>query len=161
LGYGDYSEYFLGHANVSTYYRKTEKEKAELFRKIEPYLTFLDFNQLSARQADISTALEQKEDELRTLKTSQKQLQDDVIQLRAMMQTISDNYLLTVPTPTEKKIMDQHRTPMPEEFSIIEKEKEESRIAKINGLTSNPNVSISAIDYSLKKQNYGCNQIGS
>ena len=131
LGYGDYSEYFLGHASVSTYYRKTEKEKAELFRKIEPYLTFLDFNQLSARQADISTALEQKEDELITLKTSQKQLQDEVMQLRTMMQTISDNYLLTIPTNTEKKIMEQHRTPTPQEFTVIEKEKE-ARSAKAN-----------------------------
>jgi integrase len=132
LGYGDYSEYFLGHANVSTYYRKTEKERAELFRKIEPYLTFLDFNQLSARQADISTALEQKEDELITLKTSQRQLQDELNQLRTMMQTISDKYLVTLATPTEKKIMDKHRTPTPEEFVVIEKEKEEARIAEAN-----------------------------
>jgi integrase len=36
LGYGDYSEWFIGH-NGSTYYRKTEKEKAEIFKKIEPY----------------------------------------------------------------------------------------------------------------------------
>jgi integrase len=132
LGYGDYSEYYLGHANVSTYYRKNDKEKAELFRKIEPYLTFLDFNQLSARQADISTALEQKEDELITLKASQKQLQDELNQLRTMMQTISDKYLVTLATPTEKKIMDKHRTPTPEEFAVIEKEKEEARIAEAN-----------------------------
>jgi hypothetical protein len=36
LGYGDYTEWFIGH-NGSTYYRKTEKEKAEIFKKIEPY----------------------------------------------------------------------------------------------------------------------------
>ena len=46
------------------------------------------------------------------------------MQLKTMMQTISDNYLLTIPTNTEKKIMEQHRTPTPEEFAVIEKEKE-------------------------------------
>jgi integrase len=124
LGYGDYSEYFLGHANVSPYYRKTEKERADLFRKIEPYLTFLDFNQLSTRQADISTALQHKEDELKTLKTSHKQLQDEVVWLETMVQSICDNYLLTIPTASEKKIMGQHRTPTSGEFAVIEKEKE-------------------------------------
>ena len=42
LGYSDYSEWFIGHSG-STYYRKSDKEKYELFRNhIEPYLTFLD-----------------------------------------------------------------------------------------------------------------------
>ena len=35
LGYADYSEHFIGHS-VSTYWRKKESEKAEIFRKIEP-----------------------------------------------------------------------------------------------------------------------------
>ena len=33
LGFSDYSEYFIGHAG-STYYRKSDKEKAELFRRL-------------------------------------------------------------------------------------------------------------------------------
>ncbi len=45
LGYADYSEYFIGHSG-STYWRKKDSEIAELFRKIEPYLTFLNVNQL-------------------------------------------------------------------------------------------------------------------
>jgi len=53
------------------------------------------------------------------------------MQLRTMMQTISDNYLLTIPTITEKKIMELHRTPTPQEFALIEKEKE-ARSAKAN-----------------------------
>ena len=40
LGYSDYSEWFIGHSG-STYYRKKESEKVEIFKKIEPYLTFL------------------------------------------------------------------------------------------------------------------------
>jgi integrase len=45
LGYADYSEYFIGHSG-STYWRKKDSEKGELFRKIEPYLTFLNVHQL-------------------------------------------------------------------------------------------------------------------
>ena len=51
LGYGDYSEWFIGH-NGSTYWCKKESEKAELFRKIEPYLTFLNIHQLE-RQGSV------------------------------------------------------------------------------------------------------------
>lgn len=32
LGYGDYSEWFIGHSG-STYWRKKESEKAELFKR--------------------------------------------------------------------------------------------------------------------------------
>ena len=45
LGYADYSEYFIGHSN-STYWRKKDSEKAEIFLKIEPYFTFLNVHQL-------------------------------------------------------------------------------------------------------------------
>jgi hypothetical protein len=45
LLYADYSEYFIGHAG-STYWRKKDSEKAEIFRKIEPYLIFLNVHQL-------------------------------------------------------------------------------------------------------------------
>jgi hypothetical protein len=34
LGYQDFSEWFIGHAG-STYWRKKDSEKADLFRKIE------------------------------------------------------------------------------------------------------------------------------
>jgi integrase len=60
LGYGDYSEYFIGHIG-STYYRKSDREKAEIFYKIEPYLTFLDFAQLERKGADVKTRVEELE----------------------------------------------------------------------------------------------------
>ena len=60
LGYGDYSEYFIGHIG-STYYRKSDKEKAEIFHKIEPYLIFLDFIKLDRRGADVQTKVEELE----------------------------------------------------------------------------------------------------
>ncbi len=50
IGYADYSEYFIGHFG-STYWRKKESENAELFREIEPYLTFLNIPQLERQGA--------------------------------------------------------------------------------------------------------------
>ena len=58
LGYGDFSEYDIRHSSVSTYYRKTDKEKIELFRKIEPHLTFLDYPTLERKGADIQSKLD-------------------------------------------------------------------------------------------------------
>ena len=45
LGYSNYSEWFIGHSG-STYYRKKDSEKVEIFLKIEPYLTFLNVYEL-------------------------------------------------------------------------------------------------------------------
>jgi len=45
LGYSDFSEYFIGHSG-STYYTKSEKDIIKMFEKIEPYLTFLDYEEL-------------------------------------------------------------------------------------------------------------------
>lgn len=56
--------------------------------------------------------------------TKNLELQDEVVRLETMVQSICDNYLLTVPTATEKKIMGQYKTPTSGQFAIIEKEKE-------------------------------------
>jgi hypothetical protein len=40
LGYSDYSEWFIGHAG-STYWRKKNSEKAEIFKKIELNLNLI------------------------------------------------------------------------------------------------------------------------
>jgi integrase len=77
LGYADYSEYFIGHSG-STYWRKKDSEKAEIFRKIEPYLTFLNVHQLERRGADIQS----KVDELEQLNQSMRdrdKMKDDAI----------------------------------------------------------------------------------
>ena len=58
LGYSDYSEYFIGHSD-SVYWQKKDSEKAELFRKIEPYLTFLNIHQLERQGADIQSKIEE------------------------------------------------------------------------------------------------------
>ena len=57
LGYADYSEWFISHAG-SVYWRKKDSEKAEIFKKIEPYLTFLNVPQLERQGADLQTKIE-------------------------------------------------------------------------------------------------------
>jgi hypothetical protein len=77
LGYSDYSEWFIGHFG-STYWRKKESEKAELFRKIEPYLTFLNIHQLERQGADIQSKLQELED-LNTSLRERDKVKDDAI----------------------------------------------------------------------------------
>jgi integrase len=78
LGHTDFSEYFIGHSTVSTYYRKTEKEKILLFRKIEPYLTFLDYPTLERKGADVEAKVEHLEHENQRLRHSD-QLKEDAL----------------------------------------------------------------------------------
>jgi integrase len=73
LGYQDYSEWYIGHSG-STYYRKTEAEKLEIFKKIEPYLTYLDYSSLDSKGADIETKLEQKDRELHDVRSQLAEL---------------------------------------------------------------------------------------
>jgi hypothetical protein len=46
----------------STYWRDKDSEKAETFRKIESYLTFLNIHQLERQGADIQTKVEELEE---------------------------------------------------------------------------------------------------
>ena len=92
LGYSDYSEWFIGHSG-STYWRKKESEKAELFKKIEPYLTFLNIHQLEKQGADIQSKVEELEELNQSLRNRDKmkddaiaQLSDQVMALTARMQ---------------------------------------------------------------------------
>jgi integrase len=62
LGFSDYSEWFIGHSG-STYYRRSDKDKFELFKKIEPYLTFLDLTSLERKGADQQSRIEYLEQE--------------------------------------------------------------------------------------------------
>ena len=65
----DYSEWFIGHAGTyRTYYRKSEKEKYALFKRAEPYLTYLDQSSLEQKQMDLHSRLETMEQENRDLR---------------------------------------------------------------------------------------------
>src|SRR5215204_1893949 len=58
LGYSDFSEWMIGHAG-STYYQKSEKERMDLFRKLELYVTYLDVASLEAKGADVESKTQQ------------------------------------------------------------------------------------------------------
>ena len=99
LGYFDYSEWFIGHSG-STYYRKKESEKVEIFRKIEPYLTFLNVHQLERQGADIQTKVEELEELNQSLRQRDKvkddaiaQLSDQLVSLSARLQEIERTQL--------------------------------------------------------------------
>jgi integrase len=77
LGHSDFSEWFIGH-DGSTYYRKKESEKAEIFQKIEPYLTFLDFAKLEAKGADVETKLQDKDKQIQTMNEKYDLLQSQI-----------------------------------------------------------------------------------
>ena len=80
LGYSDYSEWFIGHSG-STYYRKKESEKIEIFRKIEPYLTFLNVYQLERQGADIQSKIEELEFLNQSLRERDKSKDDSISML--------------------------------------------------------------------------------
>lgn len=75
LGYSDFSEYFIGHSG-STYYRKTEKDLIEIFRKIEPHLTYLDYPTLEQKGADVQAKVEHLENENLRLRHSDQMKED-------------------------------------------------------------------------------------
>ena len=77
LGYADFSEWFIGHSG-STYWRKKDSEKAEIFRKVEPYLTFLNVHQLERQGADIQSKVEQLEQQNESMRDRDK-MKDDAI----------------------------------------------------------------------------------
>ncbi|MGH9986313.1 MAG: tyrosine-type recombinase/integrase [Nitrososphaeraceae archaeon] len=77
LGYFDFSEYFIGHSG-STYWRKKDSEKAEIFLKIEPYLTFLNVHQLERQGADIQSKIEELEELNQSFRERDK-MKDDAL----------------------------------------------------------------------------------
>ncbi len=89
LGYGDYSEYFIGHSG-STYYRKKESEKAEIFKKIEPYLTFLNVYQLERQGADIQSKIEELEYLNQTFRERDKTKDDSISMLADQLVLVTE-----------------------------------------------------------------------
>jgi len=77
LGYADFSEWFIGHSG-STYWTKKDSEKAEIFRKIEHYLTFLNVHQLERQGAYIQTKVEELEQLNQAMRDHDK-MKDDAI----------------------------------------------------------------------------------
>jgi integrase len=88
LGYRDFSEYFIGHSG-STYWTKKESEKAEIFQKIEPYLTFLNVHQLERQGADIRSRVDELEELNDSLRERDKTKDDAIAQLSDQLMTLT------------------------------------------------------------------------
>ena len=88
LGYADFSEWFIGHSG-STYWTKKDSEKAEIFRKIEPYLTFLNIPQLERQGADIQSKVEELEEINQSLRSRDKLKDDAISQLSDQLVALS------------------------------------------------------------------------
>ena len=89
LGYSDYSEWFIGHSG-STYWRKKDNEKAEIFKKIEPYLTFLNIQQLNRQGADLETKIEELQDINQVLREKDKMKEDVITNLSDKLIMLSE-----------------------------------------------------------------------
>jgi hypothetical protein len=88
LGYADFSEWFIGHSS-STYWTKKDSEKAEIFRKVEPYLTFLNIPQLERQGADIQSKVEELEEINQSLRNRDKLKDDAISQLSDQLVALS------------------------------------------------------------------------
>jgi hypothetical protein len=89
LGYQDYSEWFIGHAG-STYWRKKDNEKAEIFEKIELYLTFLNVPQLERQGADFQTKIEELQIINQSLRENDKVKEDALAHLSDQLLVLSE-----------------------------------------------------------------------
>jgi integrase len=88
LGYADFSEWYIGHSG-STYWTKKDSEKAEIFHKVEPYLTFLNISQLGRQGADIQTKVEELEEINQSLRNRDKLKDDAISQLSDQLVALS------------------------------------------------------------------------
>jgi hypothetical protein len=90
----DYSKYFIGTIRFFLQAQK-DSEKDDIFRKIEPYLTFLNIHQLERQGADIQTKVGELEELNQSLRQRDKvkddaiaQLSDQLVSLSARLQEI-------------------------------------------------------------------------
>jgi hypothetical protein len=88
LGYADFSNWFIGHSG-STYWTKKDSEKAEIFRKIEPYLTFLNIPQLERQGADIQSKVEELEQLNQAMRDRDRMKDDAIAHLSDQLMTLS------------------------------------------------------------------------
>ena len=68
---------------------KKDSEKAEIFRKIEPYLTFLNIHQLERQGADIQSKVEELEELNQSLRDRDKIKDDAIAQLSDQLMALT------------------------------------------------------------------------
>ena len=69
--YAGYSDDFIGHSG-STCWRKKCSDKAEIFRKIASYLTFINVRKLERQGADIQIKVEELEQRNQSMRDRDK-----------------------------------------------------------------------------------------
>ncbi|HSF51082.1 MAG TPA: tyrosine-type recombinase/integrase [Nitrososphaeraceae archaeon] len=104
LGYADYSEWFIGHSG-STYWRKKDSEKAEIFKKIEPYLTFLNVPQLERQGADLQTKIEELQDINQLLRNKQNEKEEQIKKLEESVAFLADRFNAFLTSQPENKLV--------------------------------------------------------
>jgi hypothetical protein len=88
LSYSDFPEWYIGHSG-STYWTKKDSQKAEIFRKVEPYLTFLNIVQLERQGADIQSKVGELEDQNESLRNRDKMKDDAIAQLSDQLMALT------------------------------------------------------------------------
>jgi integrase len=88
LGLSDFGEWLIGHQG-STYYRRSDKERAEIFKKIEPYLTYTDITSLDQRYADTQSRIEELEEINQSLRQRDKMKDDAIGQLSDQLMALT------------------------------------------------------------------------
>lgn len=91
LGFTDYAEGYIGHAS-STYWTAPEEDNIAIFRKIEPYLTYMDFTELEAKAQDTNTQLEDKEERIRHLEKEVEKRNRKIDELYETMEKYEDDW---------------------------------------------------------------------
>jgi integrase len=94
LGYQDFSEYFIGHKH-STYWNSSPQEILDIFHKIEPYLTYLDYSELEAHGADTETKLSNNEQEMAAMREQMKTQQEQLKEMQEQMKRLALNPIFT------------------------------------------------------------------
>jgi integrase len=88
LGLSDFGEWLIGHQG-STYYRRSDKEKAEIFKKVEPYLTYTDITSLDRRYGDTQSRIEELEEINQSLRQRDKMKDDAMRQLSDQLMALT------------------------------------------------------------------------
>jgi integrase len=88
LSLSDFGEWLIGHQG-STYYRRSDKEKRETFKKIEPYLTYTDITSLDRRYGDTQSRIEELEEINQSLRQRDKMKDDAIGQLSDQLMALT------------------------------------------------------------------------
>jgi integrase len=82
----DYSEWFLGHSDRSSYWAMKEAERKEIYlNQIQKYLTFLDYTTLKNSSRSIEAKLEEKEKEITLLRNRDT---DSAVKIASLEETM-------------------------------------------------------------------------